>query len=208
MTCLRASLSCQIFPSCASAPLIAPSVHRLQGVTSPLAGQIVFRSVLFGAFGQSKQYFAKDSAGSPRQLTYADFYKVQAWCEPCCKLHTAFHQQDPAAVSHLLARLTAAEAPCNAAALASWHETLHQSTCWPASHSYSVLIIPFPCRLEPSQVVWQPLPKAPLTFTSPRSRCRSSAPRATPTTNVRPARSAPSAWPCREPGATKHGTFL
>eukprot|EP00891_Asterochloris_glomerata_P005968 jgi/Astpho2/5968/Aster-02449 len=58
--------------------LYKASAALLDGVTSPLAGQIVFRSVLFGAFGQSKQYLAKDSEGNPRQLTYADFYKAGA----------------------------------------------------------------------------------------------------------------------------------
>ena len=80
MSCLGALLSCLIawqLCLCTFHCSICPPL-RLQGVTSPLAGQIVFRSVLFGAFGQSKQYFAKDSEGNPRQLTYADFYKVQA----------------------------------------------------------------------------------------------------------------------------------
>ena len=86
MSCLGASPSCRIFCLlclCNCHCSICRPPH-LQGVTSPLAGQIVFRSVLFGAFGQSKQYFAKDSEGKPRQLAYADFYKVQTWWEPCC----------------------------------------------------------------------------------------------------------------------------
>ena len=60
----------------------APEVHdsnmylHLQGVTSPLAGQMLFRSVMFGAFAQIKTWMATNKDGSTRQLTNADFYKV------------------------------------------------------------------------------------------------------------------------------------
>ena len=47
-----------------------------QGVQSPLAGQIVFRSVLFGAFGAAKRWLSTNADGTVRPLTTADFYKV------------------------------------------------------------------------------------------------------------------------------------
>ena len=52
----------------------------LQGVQSPLAGQIVFRSVLFGAFGAAKRWLSTNSDGTTRALTTADFYKVGNAC--------------------------------------------------------------------------------------------------------------------------------
>ena len=52
----------------------------VQGVQSPLAGQIVFRSVLFGAFGAAKRWLSTNSDGTTRALTTADFYKVSAAC--------------------------------------------------------------------------------------------------------------------------------
>ena len=48
----------------------------MQGVASPLAGQIVFRSVLFGAFGAAKRWLSTNPDGTTRPLTTADFYKV------------------------------------------------------------------------------------------------------------------------------------
>ena len=48
----------------------------LQGVTSPLAGQMFFRASMFSAFGAAKRYFATNPDGTTRQLTTADFYKV------------------------------------------------------------------------------------------------------------------------------------
>jgi solute carrier family 25 carnitine/acylcarnitine transporter 20/29 len=53
-----------------------PGLYK--GVTSPLAGQMFFRSVLFGAFGQSKSWLATNSDGTTRTLSYADFYKAGA----------------------------------------------------------------------------------------------------------------------------------
>ncbi|KAK9906772.1 hypothetical protein WJX75_007691 [Coccomyxa subellipsoidea] len=49
-----------------------------KGVTSPLAGQIVFRSVLFGAFGAAKRWLSTNPDGSTRALTTLDFYKAGA----------------------------------------------------------------------------------------------------------------------------------
>ncbi|CAK0772247.1 hypothetical protein CVIRNUC_003943 [Coccomyxa viridis] len=49
-----------------------------KGVQSPLAGQVVFRSVLFGAFGAAKRWLATNPDGSTRPLTTADFYKAGA----------------------------------------------------------------------------------------------------------------------------------
>ena len=48
----------------------------LQGVQSPLVGQVVFRSVLFGAFGAAKRWLSTNKDGTTRALTTADFYKV------------------------------------------------------------------------------------------------------------------------------------
>ncbi len=48
-----------------------------QGVTSPLAGQMLFRSVMFGAFGQTKTWLATRTDGTLRPLTNADYYKVR-----------------------------------------------------------------------------------------------------------------------------------
>lgn len=50
----------------------------VQGVASPLAGQMFFRASLFGAFGESKRWLATNADGSPRQLRTADFYKAGA----------------------------------------------------------------------------------------------------------------------------------
>jgi solute carrier family 25 carnitine/acylcarnitine transporter 20/29 len=50
----------------------------MQGVTSPLAGQMFFRASLFGAFGESKRWLGKNADGSSRALTTADFYKAGA----------------------------------------------------------------------------------------------------------------------------------
>ena len=52
----------------------------MQGVQSPLAGQVVFRSVLFGAFGAAKRWLSTNPDGSTRPLTTADFYKVCLIC--------------------------------------------------------------------------------------------------------------------------------
>lgn len=54
-------------------------VVPLQGVQSPLAGQIVFRSVLFGAFGAAKRWLSTNADGTTRPLTTADFYKVRSF---------------------------------------------------------------------------------------------------------------------------------
>ena len=54
-----------------------------QGVTAPLAGQMFFRSTLFGAFGASKRWLAQNADGSPKALTTADFYKVKAIMSGC-----------------------------------------------------------------------------------------------------------------------------
>ncbi len=53
-----------------------------QGVQSPLAGQIVFRSVLFGAFGAAKRWLSTNADGTVRPLTTADFYKVSLLSSP------------------------------------------------------------------------------------------------------------------------------
>ncbi|CAL8462274.1 g1805 [Coccomyxa elongata] len=49
-----------------------------KGVSSPLAGQIVFRSVLFGAFGAAKRWLSTNPDGTTRALTTLDFYKAGA----------------------------------------------------------------------------------------------------------------------------------
>lgn len=48
----------------------------LQGVSSPLAGQMVFRMTLFSAFGGSKRWLSTNADGSTRPLVTSDFYKV------------------------------------------------------------------------------------------------------------------------------------
>ena len=50
----------------------------LQGVASPLAGQMVFRATLFSAFGASKRWLATNEDGTTRQLTDFDFFKAGA----------------------------------------------------------------------------------------------------------------------------------
>lgn len=57
---------------------VGPTLCRCcaQGVTSPLAGQMLFRSIMFGAFGQTKTWFATNKDGSVRAPRYSDFYKV------------------------------------------------------------------------------------------------------------------------------------
>jgi hypothetical protein len=54
----------------------------VQGVTSPLAGQIVFRATLFGAFGAAKRWLSTNSDGTTRALTTLDFYKAST-LPPC-----------------------------------------------------------------------------------------------------------------------------
>jgi solute carrier family 25 carnitine/acylcarnitine transporter 20/29 len=49
----------------------------MQGVTSPLAGQMFFRATLFGAFGAAKRWLSTNPDGTIRPLTTADFYKVR-----------------------------------------------------------------------------------------------------------------------------------
>ena len=67
----------------------------VQGVTSPLAGQMLFRSIMFGAFGQAKTWLSTNSDGSTRALKNIDFYKVCAVmklsddCLSCCLLRAA-----------------------------------------------------------------------------------------------------------------------
>lgn len=58
-----------------------------QGVSSPLAGQMVFRATLFSAFGASKRWLSTNADGTTRALTDADFFKACAplpmlfvWC--------------------------------------------------------------------------------------------------------------------------------
>ncbi len=48
----------------------------LQGVSSPLAGQMFFRATLFSAFGASKRWLGTNADGSTRDLTVADYYKA------------------------------------------------------------------------------------------------------------------------------------
>lgn len=62
-------------------PCAPPLLHPQQGVTSPLAGQMLFRASLFGAFGESKRWLAKNPDGTSRALRPADFYKVWGWAE-------------------------------------------------------------------------------------------------------------------------------
>lgn len=50
----------------------------IQGVASPLAGQMFFRASLFGAFGSSKRWLATNADGSVRPLRTADYYKAGA----------------------------------------------------------------------------------------------------------------------------------
>lgn len=45
-------------------------------MSSPLAGQMLFRASLFGAFGQSKKWLGTNADGTTRALTTADFYKA------------------------------------------------------------------------------------------------------------------------------------
>ena len=56
-----------------------------QGVTSPLAGQMLFRSIMFGSFAQIKTWLATNKDGSTRELRYSDFYKVniKSQAKPC-----------------------------------------------------------------------------------------------------------------------------
>ncbi len=51
--------------------------YVLQGVTSPLAGQMFFRASLFGAFGESKRWLGKNADGTTRALQPIDFYKAR-----------------------------------------------------------------------------------------------------------------------------------
>lgn len=51
---------------------------HVQGVASPLAGQMFFRASLFGAFGSSKRWLATNSDGTMRPLRTADYYKAGA----------------------------------------------------------------------------------------------------------------------------------
>ncbi|CAL5227929.1 g10976 [Coccomyxa viridis] len=53
-----------------------PGLYK--GVQSPLVGQVVFRSVLFGAFGAAKRWLSTNKDGTTRTLTTADFYKAGA----------------------------------------------------------------------------------------------------------------------------------
>ena len=55
----------------------------LQGVSSPLAGQMVFRMTLFSAFGSSKRWLGTNADGSTRPLATSDFYKVLQGCSWC-----------------------------------------------------------------------------------------------------------------------------
>ena len=63
----------------------AAKLCAMQGVQSPLAGQVVFRSVLFGAFGAAKRWLATNPDGSTRSLTTADFYKVRLIHSVCIR---------------------------------------------------------------------------------------------------------------------------
>ena len=49
----------------------------MQGVASPLAGQMFFRASMFMAYGAVKRFLAENGDGSTRELTTADFYKVR-----------------------------------------------------------------------------------------------------------------------------------
>jgi hypothetical protein len=51
-----------------------------QGVASPLMGQMLFRASLFGAFGESKRWLAKNADGSHKGLSAANFYQVLRPC--------------------------------------------------------------------------------------------------------------------------------
>jgi solute carrier family 25 carnitine/acylcarnitine transporter 20/29 len=48
----------------------------LQGVASPLAGQMFFRATLFSAFGASKRWLATNADGTTRTLSDVDFFKA------------------------------------------------------------------------------------------------------------------------------------
>jgi hypothetical protein len=48
----------------------------VQGVASPLAGQMFFRASLFSAFGASKRWLGTNADGSTRALTDIDFFKA------------------------------------------------------------------------------------------------------------------------------------
>jgi solute carrier family 25 carnitine/acylcarnitine transporter 20/29 len=58
--------------------LLLHFLHFLQGVASPLAGQMFFRASLFGAFGESKRWLATNADGSSRALRTSDYYKAGA----------------------------------------------------------------------------------------------------------------------------------
>ena len=58
------------------------SLGYVQGVTSPLVGQMFFRASLFSAFGQSKLWLARRPDGTMRKLTDLDFFKARY--SSCC----------------------------------------------------------------------------------------------------------------------------
>ena len=65
--------------SCPPLPAAPPAVPALlQGVMSPLAGQMFFRASLFGAFGESKRWLGTNADGTQRALQPLDFYKAGA----------------------------------------------------------------------------------------------------------------------------------
>lgn len=71
---VRSLQRCQ--PACAQPlGLLACSV---QGVTSPLAGQMFFRATLFSTFGAAKRWLGTNPDGSTRALTTANYYEVRS----------------------------------------------------------------------------------------------------------------------------------
>lgn len=50
----------------------------IQGVASPLAGQMFFRATLFSAFGASKRWLGTNADGTTRELTDFDYFKAGA----------------------------------------------------------------------------------------------------------------------------------
>ena len=48
----------------------------IQGVASPLAGQMFFRATLFSAFGASKRWLGTNPDGTMRELSDADYFKA------------------------------------------------------------------------------------------------------------------------------------
>jgi hypothetical protein len=51
-------------------------MRDLQGVSSPLAGQMFFRASLFSSFASAKRWLSTNADGTTKKLTNADYFKV------------------------------------------------------------------------------------------------------------------------------------